>query len=192
MDVALYEKLLEDVRSDLDRSAPKVAEMQSVSSFLERRLGTVSDKNSYQNVLDDISADLQRETHSVAELERIDRFVSSQLGKPEYKPPADLPKPLAPVIAERPAGQPKPQQAAAKTPSKSDEDTKDESSAERLDNLPSERAGMTIEFGPDGFPINSGSKGKAGKDSKKAAVPEGATINFGPDGFPIDAPSSKN
>ncbi len=190
MDVALYEKLLDAVRSDLDESAPKLAEIQSVTTFLERRMETASDADSYQNVLNDLSADIQRENHSVAELERIDRFVSGKLGKPARAASAAVPAP-----AERPRSQPKPanpakKEPAPKPPQKNEEDTKDEPGP-RLEDLPSDRSGMTIEFGPDGFPINSAPKGKSSKDARKTAVPEGATINFGPDGFPIDVPGSK-
>ena len=190
MDVALYEKLLEDVRSDLDQSAPKLAELQSVQAFLERRLATVSDADSYQKVFDDISTDIERETRSVSELERIDRFVSGKLGKPGYTPSVSLPKVEATPATRT---EPKPQKPAAKPPRKMDEDTKDEPPAERLENLPGDRSGMTIEFGPDGFPISSDSKGKSGKDSKMATVShgmDGATVNFGPDGFPLDVPNS--
>jgi hypothetical protein len=56
---------------------------------------------------------------------------------------------------------------------------------------------MTIEFGPDGFPVNNSGPGrsKTDRNSSKATVPEnagmdGATINFGPDGFPLDIPKS--
>lgn len=208
MDAALYQKLLEDVQSDLAQSAPRLEELQSVESFLSRRAETARDKASYQNVLTDISADIERQNHWVSELQRIDRFVSSQLGKPGFK---WEPAPAAAPIAPKPVPAKPPMEAAAKpVPAKpvppvkkpdikpdKDDDTKDEppQRGKGLAEMPAASSGMTIEFGPDGFPINNMGlgKGKTEKGSSKATIPEaagmdGATINFGPDGFPLDFP----
>ena len=52
---------------------------------------------------------------------------------------------------------------------------------------------MTIEFGPDGFPIHNPGAAKSktpGKAPVTSGGADGATINFGPDGFPLDFPNS--
>lgn len=214
MDAALYQKLLEDVQSDLAQTSPRLAELQSVEAFLTRRVETAKDKASYQNVLDDISADIERQNHWIAELERIDRFVSSQLGKPSFNwepapapvatpQPAPKPVPAKPPVESAPkpvvAKQPPPVKKPEPKPVAKDDDTKDEppQRAKGLQEMPAASSGMTIEFGPDGFPINNLGVGKpkTEKGAGKATVAEsagmdGATINFGPDGFPLDFPKS--
>jgi len=212
MDAALYQKLLEDVQSDLAQMSPRLAELQSVESFLNQRLESAKDKASYQNVLTDIAADIERQNHWVSELQRIDRFVSNRLNKPGFKfepapepvvpaQPAPKPIPAKPPIesAAKPilAKQPPPVKKPDPKPVAKDDDTKDEppQHVKGLQGVPAASSGMTIEFGPDGFPINTmgASKPKTEKGAGKATVAEsagmdGATINFGPDGFPLDFP----
>jgi hypothetical protein len=53
MDAALYEKLLDELRSDMSRTTPRLQELQTVETFLQQRLEVVQDKTSYQNVLSD-------------------------------------------------------------------------------------------------------------------------------------------
>ena len=189
MDAALYEKLLEELRSDLTETAPVLEEMQSVESFLKRRLDAVKDKASYQNVLDDIAAEIGRRHQTVAELQRIDRYVSGKLGKEcfdlKLAPPPQPAEAKPAPAAEKPAGKMPP----PKKVKPADDDTKDEPPQDDLSEIADEPSGNTIEFGPDGFPVRS--EGPA----KKARVPEPAnmeqTINFGPDGFPVDFPKPK-
>jgi hypothetical protein len=190
--------------------APRLAELQSVESFLNRRLDSARDKASYQNVLSDIAADIERQNQWVSELERIDRFVSDRLNKPAFKfepapaapaQPAPKPVPAKPPVEAgskpAPAKQPPPMKKPEPKPAPKDDDTKDEppQRAKGLQEMPAASSGMTIEFGPDGFPINNMnvSKPKTDKGAGKATVAEsagmdGATINFGPDGFPLDFP----
>lgn len=200
MDAALYEKLLEEVRSELAQTAPRLGELQSVEAFLQRRLEIAEDKSSYQNVLADISADLNSQHQSLAELQRIDRFVSGKLGKSSFNlelaPIPAAPKAPAESLAKQtppPAKKPDP-----KPPAK-DDDTKEEAPPREkiFPDMSAASSGMTIEFGPDGFPIHNAGpgKGKTEKNSSKATVPggagmDGATINFGPDGFPLDLPKA--
>ena len=212
MDAALYQKLLEDVQADLAQTTPRLQELQSVESFLKGRVETARDKASYQNVLNDISADIERQNHFAGELARIDRFVSSQLGKPSFQweaapvpapaaaiPPAAKPvpaKPLGEAAAKPLPAKPLPMKKPEPKPIIKDDDTHDEPPPRKgLAEMPAASSGMTIEFGPDGFPINNMGVGKpkTEKGTGKATVSEsagmdGATINFGPDGFPLDFP----
>lgn len=178
MDAALYEKLLEELRSDLGQAAPVLEELESVEAFLQRRVGTAKDKTSYQNVLDEISSDISGHNHSVEELKRLDRFVSSRLGKPAFDPNTaprpSKPKTQVPVESKTVAKAP-PEKKPAPKPKPSPA------------NVPGSASGMTIEFGPDGFPISAN---RSQSETAAGAGMDGATINFGPDGFPIDFPRS--
>ena len=203
MDAALYEKLLEELRSDLAQVAPRLQELQTVEAFLQRRLESVQDKSSYQNVLNDISAEVGTQHQRIAELERIDRFVSSQLGKPSFQLDLSAAAPLPARPVSQPTAKPlppKPPVAKKAEPVSvpKDEDTKDEAPlrGKALAEMSGAASGMTIEFGPDGFPVHhAAGKPKSDKGAGKANIPEsagmdGATINFGPDGFPLDLPKA--
>ncbi|MCA9069790.1 MAG: hypothetical protein KDA84_12745 [Planctomycetaceae bacterium] len=191
MDAVLYEKLLEELRSDLAQTTPMLEELESVETFLQRRMGSVADKSSYQNVLDDISSDINGHNQSIEELKRIDRFVSSQLNKPAFdlntSPRPTKPKTQVPVepktVAEaprvnKPAGQPVAKPPVADSPKLNP------------DSFAGTSSGMTIEFGPDGFPIGAGAKPSSDQGEAADVSTGGATINFGPDGFPVDFPKS--
>lgn len=184
MDAALYEKLLEDLRSDLAQTAPMLEELQSVEAFLQRRMGTVKDKSSYQAVLTDISSEINNHNRSIEELKRVDRFVSSQLGKPAFDPQTaprpSKPKTQVPVEPKTEADVPPAKKSAPKPPAK-------EPATAKSKQIPANvSSGMTIEFGPDGFPISGGSASEA----RTGSGMDGPTINFGPDGFPVDFPKS--
>lgn len=139
MSVEHFQQLLEEVQIDVSNAEREIADLQGILKYVERKQSD-GGSDAYSAMQKEVQQDIESAEARIVEMRQVETYARTKLqaaggSVPEFKVP-DKEEPKKPEPKKAPPKKSAPKKAP-------------EAAAGGVENM------QTIEFGPDGFPLNS-------------------------------------